>query len=131
MLSSVNMLITTELHALPLVAQTVKNLFAMQETWVRFLGREGSLEKEMATHSSILAWKIPWTEEPGELQSWDHKESDMAEPATLSYILQMGASHCIWIIFLTKQLKNNKGLGGTLGSGLYCRRQGSIYLPYI
>ena len=55
MLSSVNMLITTELHALSLVAQTVKNLFAMQETWVRFLGREGSLEKEMATHSSILA----------------------------------------------------------------------------
>ena len=41
----------------------------MQETRVRFLGREDPLEKEMATHSSILAWKIPWTEEPGELQS--------------------------------------------------------------
>ena len=45
----------------------VKNLPAMQETWVRSLGREDSLEKGMATHSSILAWRIPWTEEPGGL----------------------------------------------------------------
>ena len=52
-----------------LIAQSVKNLPAMQETWVRFLGREDPLEKEMATHSSILAWRIPWTEEPGRLQS--------------------------------------------------------------
>ena len=42
---------------------------AMRETWVRSLGREDPLEKEMATHSSILAWRIPWTEEPGGLQS--------------------------------------------------------------
>ena len=47
----------------------VKNLPAMQETWVRSLGQEDPLEKEMATHSSILAWRIPWTEEPGGLQS--------------------------------------------------------------
>ena len=53
----------------PLVAQLVKNLPAVQETWVRSLGQEDPLEKEMATHSSILAWKIPWTEEPGGLQS--------------------------------------------------------------
>ena len=52
-----------------LVAQRVKRLPAMQETWVRSLGQEDPLEKEMATHSSILAWKIPWTEEPGGLQS--------------------------------------------------------------
>ena len=52
-----------------LVAQMVKCLPAMQETWVRSLGRENPLEKEMATHSSILAWRIPWTEEPGGLQS--------------------------------------------------------------
>ena len=51
------------------MAQTVKNLPAMQETGVRFLGREDPLEKEMATHSSILAWRIPWTEEHGRLQS--------------------------------------------------------------
>ena len=52
-----------------LVAQTVKRLPAMQETWVRSLGWEDPLEKEMATHSSTLAWKIPWMEEPGRLQS--------------------------------------------------------------
>ena len=52
-----------------LVAQTVKCLPAMRETWVRFLGREDPLEKEMAIHFSTLAWKIPWTEEPDRLQS--------------------------------------------------------------
>ena len=52
-----------------LAAQTVKNLFAMQDTWVWSLGRKDPLEKEMATHSSILAWRIPWTEEPGVLHS--------------------------------------------------------------
>ena len=51
------------------MAQTVKNLPAMQETWVRSLSREDPLEKGMATHSSILAWKIPQTEEPGGLRS--------------------------------------------------------------
>ena len=50
-----------------LVAQMVKNLPAMRESRVRSLGREDPLEKEMATHSSIVAWKIPWTEEPGRL----------------------------------------------------------------
>ena len=52
-----------------LVAQTVKNLPVMKETWVRSLGQEYLLQKGMATHSSILAWRIPWTEEPGGLQS--------------------------------------------------------------
>ena len=51
------------------MAQTVKRLPAVQETWVRSLSWEDPLEKEMATHSSTLAWKIPWTEEPGRLQS--------------------------------------------------------------
>ena len=51
------------------VAQTVKRLPAMRETQVRSLGQEDPLEKEMATHSSIVAWKIPWTEEPDRLQS--------------------------------------------------------------
>ena len=51
------------------VTQMVKNLLAMQETWVWSLGQEGPLEKEMATHSSILAWRIPWTEKSGRLQS--------------------------------------------------------------
>ena len=52
-----------------LVAQQIKHLPAVQETQVRSLGWEDPLEKEMATHSSILAWRIPWTEEPGGLQS--------------------------------------------------------------
>ena len=55
----------------------VKSLPAMRETWVQSLGREDPLEKEMATHSSILAWKIPWMEEPGGLQS---KGSQKATP---------------------------------------------------
>ena len=52
-----------------LVSQMVKNLPAMQETWVCPLGQEDSLKKGMATHSSVLAWKIPWTEEPDGLES--------------------------------------------------------------
>ena len=58
------------------IAQLVKNLPAVQETQVRSLGWEDPLEKEMATHLSILAWRIPWTEEPGRLQSMGSKESD-------------------------------------------------------
>ena len=54
----------------------VKNPPAMRETWVQSLGQEDPLEKEMATHSSILAWRIPWTENPGRLQSMGCKESD-------------------------------------------------------
>ena len=58
-----------------LVAQTVKNLPVMQETQVQSLGWEYSLQKGIATHSSILAWRLPWTEEPGRLYSlWGHKE---------------------------------------------------------
>ena len=56
-----------------LVAQTVKNPPAMQETWVRSLGQEDTLEEGMATHSSILAWGIPWTEEPGGYSPRDHR----------------------------------------------------------
>ena len=51
------------------MAQTIKRLSTMRETWVRSLDQEDPPEKEMATHSSILAWRIPWTEEPGQLQS--------------------------------------------------------------
>ena len=56
-------------HGSSLVAQMVKNLLAMQETRVRSLGQKDPLQKGMATHSSILVWRIPWTEEPGRLQS--------------------------------------------------------------
>ena len=59
----------THRYPLSCPAQLVKNLPTTQETWARPLGQEDPLEKEMATHSSILAWRIPWTEEPGGLQS--------------------------------------------------------------
>ena len=62
-----------------LVAQTVKNLPAMQETCVRSLGRKDPLEEGIATHSSILAWRIPWTEEPGGLQSMVLQELDTTQ----------------------------------------------------
>ena len=58
------------------MAQLVKSLPARQETRLRFLGQEDPLEKEMATHSGILVWKIPWTEEPGGIQSMGSQESD-------------------------------------------------------
>ena len=70
------------------VAQAVKRLPAIWETWVRSLGREDPLEKEMATHSSTLSWKIPWMEEPGGLQSMGslkvrHDWSDLAAAAAV------------------------------------------------
>ena len=62
-----------------LVAQMVKNLPAMQKTQVQCLGQEDPLEKGMTTHSSILAWRIPWTEERGRLQSMGPQDSDLTQ----------------------------------------------------
>ena len=62
-------------HRASLMAQRVKNLPGMQETQVQSLGQEDSLEKGMATHSSILVWRIPWTEEPGRLQCLELTDS--------------------------------------------------------
>ena len=67
-----------------LVAQSVKCLSAMQETRVQFLSQEDPLEKEMAPHSSTLAWKIPWTEKPSRLQSMESQKSDMTERSHFS-----------------------------------------------
>ena len=62
------------------MAQTVKNPPAMQENWVRSPGWEDPLEEGMATHSSILAWRIPWTEEPGGLQSmWSQSRTQLSD----------------------------------------------------
>ena len=69
MLELIGFLEGTHNRGTSLVPQTIKCLSAMQETQVRSLGREDPLEKEMAIHSSTIAWKIPWTEEPGRLQS--------------------------------------------------------------
>ena len=73
------------IHGASLVAQTVKNLHAMQETRVQSLGRKDPLEEEMATHSSIFAWRISWTEEPGGLHTvLGVAESYMTDQLTLS-----------------------------------------------
>ena len=88
-----------------LVAQRLKRLPAMWETWVRSLGREDPLEKEIAIHSSILAWRIPWTEELGGLQSMGRKELDTTERLHFHF-------HCCF-------------LGGTSGKepSCQCRKQ--------
>ena len=69
------------------ITQLIRNLPAMQETWVWFLGREDSLEKEMATHFSILDWRIPWTEEPGRLQSIGLQESETTTTMNIDQLL--------------------------------------------
>ena len=73
-----------------LMAQMIKTLPAMPETWVHSLGQEYTLEEGTATYSNILAWRIPWTEEPGGLCSpWGQKESDMTEWRAISIIIYM------------------------------------------
>ena len=76
------------------MAQTVKNLPATQETRIQSLDQEGPLEKGMAIHSSILAWRFPWTEAPGGLQSMGHKESDTTEQ--LSPFLFRTCTFSLW-----------------------------------
>ena len=70
------------------MTQRLKRLPAMQETWVRSLGREDPLEKEMATHSSILAWRIRWMEEPGELQSTGLQSRTRLSDLTFTFLSQ-------------------------------------------
>ena len=89
-----------------LVAQMVKNLPAMQETWVQTLGREDPLEKEMATYSSILPWRIPWTEEPGRLQSmgsqrvghnWVTNTHSRVSVCTHTHTQAYSKDHHVWV----------------------------------
>ena len=75
-------------------ARMVKNLLAMWETRVRFLGQEDSLKKEMATHSSILAWRIPWTEEPGRLQFKGSQGVGFDLAIQFSSVAQSGPTLC-------------------------------------
>ena len=96
------------------MVQRLKHLPTMWETWVRSLGREDPLEKEMATHSSILAWRIPWTEELGGLQSTGCKESDTTERLHLHFILLQGFPDSS----IGKESACNTGdLGSILGLG--------------
>ena len=82
-----------QLSRASLVAQTVKNLPAMQETPVQSLGQEGLPGEGNGNHSSILAWRIPWTEEPGRLQHWGYKEANMTEQLTLHFIFNSNKHH--------------------------------------
>ena len=75
------------------MVQRLKRVTAMWETWVRSLGREDPLEKEMATHSSTLAWRIPWMEKLGGLQSTGRKESDMTERLHFAFPFSRRSSH--------------------------------------
>ena len=96
-----------------LIAQSVKNLPAMQETQVRFMGWEDPLEKEMETHSGILTWKIPWAEEPGRLQSMDSRvRHDLATKPPPPPIISSG----FWGGSVIKNLPTNSGdVGSILG----------------
>ena len=73
----------------------VKNPPVMQETWIQSLGQEDPLEKEMATHSSILAWRIPWTEDLVGYTPWGRKELDMTE--VYSQVIQMCVCVCVCV----------------------------------
>ena len=86
-----------------LVAQRLKCLPAMRETWVRSLGREDPLEKQMATHSSVLAWRIPWTEEPGGLQSTRLQRVGHDWATSLSYTFFLSLFYgCSWLLSWVK-----------------------------
>ena len=101
-----------------LVAQMVKRLPAMQEIWVRSLGQEDPLEKEMATHSSTLAWKIPWMDEPGRLQSMGSHSQIKLSNFTLTYALYyISVAYFITGSFLVELMKckTQKSLEGPLG----------------
>ena len=80
-------------HSTSMVAQKVKNLPEMQEIQVQTLGQEDPLEKAMATHFIILSWKVPWTEEPGWLQSMGGNESNMTEQLTVSHFSYTHNTH--------------------------------------
>ena len=106
-----------------LVAQRLKRLPLMQETWVQSLGREDPLEKEMATHSSILAWRIPWMEEPGGLQSTGSQRVGHDWATSLHFLLKRNGKSleitrdvCLWRI--TGCYVKNGWKGARISSGL-------------
>ena len=94
------------------MVQRLKHLPAMWETWVRSLGQEDPLEKEMATHSSILPWRIPWTEELGGLQSMGHKVSDTTK--RLHFLLGNGPSPYIPTTVLTLEKEGFVGCSSSV-----------------
>ena len=125
-----------------LEAQTVKNLPATRETRVRSLGQDDALEKEMETHSSILAWRIPWTEESGKYSPWGRKEMDGTEGLTHTHVLLWSSlsssvdpqpstilSHlsCFFILTFSKPQKLSASLWMFVSSGCVCEDQGWLW----
>ena len=92
-----------------LVAQRLKLLPVMWETWVRSLGLKDPLEKEMATRSSILAWRIPWTEELGGLQSWGRKESDTTEQLRFHFVAVINVT-CFYSEYFLQQIQITRNI---------------------
>ena len=99
-----------------------QHLSTMQETWVRSLGQEDPLEKEMATHSSTLAWKIPWTEKPGRLQSMGSQR--VGHNSATSHSLSLSLSRCRypsnWLVDISKHLSHQQREGLDGGSTILC-----------
>ena len=93
-----------------LVPQMEKNLPAVQETWVQSLGWEDPLEKEMTTHSSILAWKIPWTEDPVRLQSM---QLQIVGHEWLNFLSPSVSAH-YWLVFSRNQLERSASRSGRM-----------------
>ena len=91
-------------YQVSLVAQRVKHLPAMQETWVRFLSQEDPLETEMATHSSTLAWKIRWKEKPGRLQSMGSQSRTRLSDFTFTSLINIFVKILLYLLIL-KTLK--------------------------
>ena len=122
------------------VAQMVKNPPAMRETWVRSLGWEDPLEKATATHSSILAWRIPWTEEPGRLYSpWGCKELDTTKRLSLAQLL-ITREDCHKIVFWKRRQsfvwneqallpENTTGLEDCFAFGECCFFSSAVSIP--
>ena len=109
-----------------LVAQRLKRLPPMQETWVWSLGQEDPLEKEMVTHSSILAWRIPWTEKPGRLQSKGSQRVGHDWATSLTHSLTHSLNHSV---------RGESRLRTTWGNCIYCahlcRTHGMSYMVII
>ena len=100
----------------PLVAQTVKSLLEMQKTWVRSLGGEDPLEKGMVTHSNILAWKIPWTEEPGRLQSMGLQRVEHEWATNTSTFIKQEEPIYPFKDLLYSYGNQDSGIGGKIGT---------------
>ena len=81
-------------------SSVVKNPPTMQETWVQFLGQEDPMEKEMATHSSILAWEITWTEDPGRLQFMDLQRVGHDWAHTNKTVIKAAAYWFLWLVYI-------------------------------